>query len=127
MPENITTVLNLPDADFGIGGFFEPGGQPGLHPTGRGFRPRQEGIARPDRHRLLDGRLAMSEILNVIQNASPALAAAIIGLLYAVRGQKKDIEELKKRVDDYDALKLSESLARIQTDLEWIKRKLEEE
>lgn len=69
----------------------------------------------------------MSEILNVIQNASPALAAAIIGLLYAVRGQKKDIEELKKRVDDYDSLKLSESLARIQTDLEWIKRKLEEE
>ena len=69
----------------------------------------------------------MSEILNVIQNASPALAAAIIGLIYAVRGQKKDIEELKKRVDDHDALKLSESLARIQTDLEWIKRKLEEE
>ena len=69
----------------------------------------------------------MSEILNVIQNASPALAAAIIGLLYAVRGQKKEIEELKKRVDDDDALKLSESLARIQTDLEWIKRKLEEE
>ncbi len=61
----------------------------------------------------------MSEIMNVIQNASPALAAAIIGLLYAVRGQKKEIEELKKR--------LSESLARIQTDLEWIKRKLEEE
>ena len=69
----------------------------------------------------------MSEILNVIQNASPALAAAIIGMLYAVRGQQKDIEELKKRVDDYDSLKLSESLARIQTDLEWIKRKLEEE
>ena len=22
MPENITTVLNLPDADFGSGGFF---------------------------------------------------------------------------------------------------------
>ena len=55
------------------------------------------------------------------------MAAAIIGLLYAMRGQKKDIEELKKRVDDYDAHKLSESLARIQTDLEWIKRKLEEE
>ena len=36
------------------------------------------------------------------------MAAAIIGLLYAVRGQKKEIEELKKRVDDYDALKLSE-------------------
>lgn len=69
----------------------------------------------------------MSEILNVIQNASPALAAAIIGLIYAVRGQKKDIEELKNRVDDYDALKLSESLARIQTDLEWIKCKLEDE
>ena len=24
MPENITTVLNLPDADFGIGGFSNP-------------------------------------------------------------------------------------------------------
>ena len=69
----------------------------------------------------------MSEILNVIQNASPALAAAISGLLYAVRGQKKEIEELKKGVDHCDARKLSESLARSQTDLEWIKRKLEEE
>ena len=69
----------------------------------------------------------MTEILNVIQNASPALAAAIIGLIYAVRGQKKDIEELKMCVDYYDALKLSESLARIQTDLEWIKRKLEDD
>ena len=24
MPENITTVLNLPDADFGSGGFLNP-------------------------------------------------------------------------------------------------------
>lgn len=24
MPENITTVLNLPDADFGSGGFSNP-------------------------------------------------------------------------------------------------------
>ena len=59
----------------------------------------------------------MSEILNVIQNASPALAAAIIGLVYAVRRQKTDIGGVKKGVDDYDALKLSESLARIQTHL----------
>ena len=51
----------------------------------------------------------MSEILNVIQNASPALAAAIIGLLYAVRGQKKDIEELKKRVAEIEE-KLNRSI-----------------
>lgn len=69
----------------------------------------------------------MTEILTIIQNASPALAAVIVGLVFNARSQKKDIESLKKRVDEYDALKLSESLARIQTDLEWIKRKLEEE
>lgn len=69
----------------------------------------------------------MSEIISIIQNASPAIAAAIIGLLFAVRGLKNDIAGLKKRVDAYDALKLSESLARIQTDLEWIKRKMEDE
>ena len=71
----------------------------------------------------------MSEILNVIQNASPALAAAIIGLLYAVRGQKKDIEELKKRVDDYDSLKArvisnSENILQFKTEQNALKQTL---
>ena len=68
----------------------------------------------------------MSEILNVIQNASPALAAAIIGLLYAVRGQKKEIEELKKRVEKYDSMELGTKIANIEVNIEWIKRKLED-
>lgn len=68
----------------------------------------------------------MTEIVNIIQNASPVLAAAIVGLVYSVRSQAKEIAELKKRIGEYDAMKISAQLAGIQTDLEWIKQRLEE-
>ncbi len=68
----------------------------------------------------------MNEFVSIIQNASPVLAAAIIGLVYSVRAQAKEIAELKKRIGEYDAMKISAQLAAIQTDLEWIKQKLGE-
>lgn len=68
----------------------------------------------------------MSEILSTIQNATPALAAVIIGLLFTVRTQGKEIEQLKKRVEKYDAMELGTKLANIEVNIEWIKRKLEE-
>lgn len=68
----------------------------------------------------------MNEILSTIQNATPALAAVIIGLLFTVRTQGKEIEQLKKRVEKYDAMELGTKLANIEVNIEWIKRKLEE-
>ena len=68
----------------------------------------------------------MSEVLSTIQNATPALAAVIIGLLFTVRTQGKEIEQLKKRVEKYDAMELGTKLANIEVNIEWIKRKLEE-
>lgn len=68
----------------------------------------------------------MSEILTTIQNATPALAAVIIGLLFTVRSQGKEIEQLKKRVGKYDSMELGTKLANIEVNIEWIKRKLEE-
>ncbi len=68
----------------------------------------------------------MSEVLSTIQNATPALAAVIVGLLFTVRAQGKEIEQLKKRVEKYDAMELGTKLANIEVNIEWIKRKLEE-
>lgn len=68
----------------------------------------------------------MNEILATIQNATPALAAVIIGLLFTVRTQGKEIEQLKKRVEKYDSMELGTKLANIEVNIEWIKRKLEE-
>lgn len=68
----------------------------------------------------------MSEILTTIQNATPAIAAVIIGLLFTVRSQGKEIEQLKKRVEKYDSMELGTKLANIEVNIEWIKRKLEE-
>lgn len=68
----------------------------------------------------------MNEILATIQNATPALAAVIIGLLFTVRSQGKEIEQLKKRVGKYDSMELGMKLANIEVNIEWIKRKLEE-
>lgn len=66
----------------------------------------------------------VSEIVTVIQQCSPALAGVILLLWIRIRSQTKDIETLRKRLDDYDALKISTQLAAIQTDLAWIKEKL---
>lgn len=68
----------------------------------------------------------MNEIVSIIQNASPVLAAVIIGLIYNARSQANEIADLKKRVGEYDSMKLSAQLAGIQKDLEWIKLKLAE-
>lgn len=68
----------------------------------------------------------MSEIATVIQNATPALAAVIAGLIFTVRSQGKEIDALKKRVEKYDAMELGTKLANIEVNIEWIKRKLEE-
>ena len=68
----------------------------------------------------------MNEILATIQNATPALAAVIVGLLFTVRSQGKEIEQLKKRVEKYDSMELGTKLANIEVNIEWIKRKLED-
>lgn len=68
----------------------------------------------------------MNEILATIQNATPALAAVIIGLLFTVRSQGKEIEQLKRRMEKYDDMELGTKLANIEVNIEWIKRKLEE-
>lgn len=68
----------------------------------------------------------MTEILSTINNATPALAAVIIGLLFTVRSQGKEIEQLKKRVEKYDSMELGTKLANIEVNIEWIKRKLED-
>lgn len=68
----------------------------------------------------------MNEIVSIIQNASPVMAAVIIGLVYSVRTQTKEIADLKKRIGEYDAMSISAQLAGIQKDLEWIKLKLAE-
>lgn len=68
----------------------------------------------------------MNEILATIQNATPALAAVIVGLLFTVRTQGKEIEQLKRRMEKYDDMELGTKLANIEVNIEWIKRKLED-
>lgn len=66
----------------------------------------------------------MNEILATVQNATPALAAVIIGLLFTVRSQGKEIEQLKKRVEKYDNMEISTRLLVIANDIKWIKEKM---
>lgn len=66
----------------------------------------------------------MNEILATIQNATPALAAVIVGLLFTVRTQGKEIEQLKKRVEKYDNMEISTRLLVIANDIKWIKEKM---
>lgn len=67
----------------------------------------------------------MSEVINIIQNASPAIAGAIIVLLFQMRTLKKEIEDLKSRLKEYDGLNIEATLASIKSDLSWIRAKME--
>lgn len=66
----------------------------------------------------------MTEIVNIIQNASPVLAAVIIGMLFKTRSMGKEIEQLQKRIDAYDQLHIEAMIAEINTSLEFIKSQL---
>lgn len=66
----------------------------------------------------------MGEMVSIIQNASPVLAAAIVGLIYSVRAQGKEIEQLKTRVEKYDAMEVSTQLRVMANDIKWIKEKM---
>lgn len=67
----------------------------------------------------------MSEVVDIIRNASPVIAGAIIVLLFQVRGLKKEIEGLKSRLKEYDGLNIEATLASIKSDLSWIRAKME--
>ena len=66
----------------------------------------------------------MNEILSVIQNASPILAAVILGMLFKLRSQSRDIEQLQKRVDTYDQMHLEATIANINANIEFIKSQI---
>ena len=64
-------------------------------------------------------------MVDIIRNASPVIAGAIIVLLFQVRGLKKEIEDLKSRLKEYDGLNIEATLASIKSDLSWIRAKME--
>ena len=41
----------------------------------------------------------MADIINLIQNASPVLAAAIIALLFKIKSDEKEIERNKEKTE----------------------------
>lgn len=67
----------------------------------------------------------MSEIMTTIQNATPAFAAVIIGMLFTIRNHGKEIDALKKRVEKYDDMDLGIKIAEIQKDIAYIRERLE--
>lgn len=66
----------------------------------------------------------MTELVTIISNASPVLAAVIIGILFKLRSYAKDIVTLQKRLDAYDALHIEATLASINANLEFIKAQI---
>lgn len=67
----------------------------------------------------------MGDILNIVKEASPAVAAAIIIALFQIRSLQKEVASLKDRLKDYDSLNIEATLASIRSDLSWIRAKLE--
>lgn len=68
----------------------------------------------------------MNEIVDIIKNASPVLAAVILGMLFKQRQFSNELDLVKKRIDSYDKLHIEATLAQINTNLEFIKTQIAE-
>ena len=68
----------------------------------------------------------MTEVLQIIQNASPVLAAVILGMLFKQRQFSNELVRINKRIDAYDQLHIEATLASIDTNLTFIKTQLAE-
>lgn len=70
----------------------------------------------------------MNDLVNIISNANPVIAAALIllGITVAMlrKGTDSRLKSVEKRLDEYDKLHIAAMLAQIQSDLSWIKSTL---
>ena len=70
----------------------------------------------------------MNDLVNIISNANPVIAASLIMLGVTVAMLRKGIDSrlksVEKRLDEYDKLHIAAMLAQIQSDLSWIKSTL---
>lgn len=70
----------------------------------------------------------MNDLVSIISNANPVIAAALIMLGVTVAMLRKGIDSrlksAEKRLDEYDKLHIAAMLAQIQSDLSWIKTTL---
>lgn len=72
----------------------------------------------------------MNDIVSIISNANPVIAAALIILGISVamlrKGSDTRLTHLEARLDEYDKLHIEATMTQITTDLAWIKVKLQE-
>lgn len=70
----------------------------------------------------------MSDLVNIISNANPVIAASLImlGVTLAMlrKGMDSRLKTIEKRLDEYDKLHIEATMAKIMTDLEYIKATL---
>ena len=70
----------------------------------------------------------MNDLVNIISNANPVIAASLIMLGVTVamlrKGMDSRLKSVEKRLDEYDKLHIAAMLAQIQSDLSWIKSTL---
>lgn len=66
----------------------------------------------------------MGDLVNIINNANPVIAATILCLGVAIVVLKIKVKSIEKRIDEYDKLHIEATMSQITTDLAWIKSKL---
>lgn len=66
-----------------------------------------------------------SQLIDIATQVSPVLATILLSVSASMLLMKKDISHIQTRLDEYDKLNIKASLARIETDISWIRAKLE--
>lgn len=66
----------------------------------------------------------MGDLVNIINNTNPVIAATILCLGVAIAVLKIKVKSIEKRIDEYDKLHIEATMSQITTDLAWIKSKL---
>ncbi len=64
-------------------------------------------------------------IIDIATTVSPALATILASVVVSILLIRKDLASVKSRIDAYDKLGIQAQLARMETDIQWIRAKLE--
>ena len=66
-----------------------------------------------------------ASIISIATSVSPIVATVLLSVISTIALMKKDVASLNRRIESIEHMELSSRLAKIESDISWIRAKLE--
>ena len=66
-----------------------------------------------------------ASIISIATSVSPLIATVLLSVISTIALMKKDVASLNRRIESIEHMELGSRLAKIESDISWIRAKLE--